>query len=1269
MKKLFSVLLVVLIATVIGSGQATTSGVTGIVTDKNGAVVPGVKVTLLDTKNGNEQTTTTDDRGVYKFGNVQPGSGFKLTFAGQGFQTFVLSEVQLGIGRIETQNIELTAGQVTESVEVVSTSGDATLNTTDASIGNIISSRQLRELPIQIRASPAALIGLQPGAIGTNVFAGGGNRSGSVTGARADQGNVTVDGIDVNDQAGNFAFATVANAPIDSIQEFRGTTSGPNAIAGRSSGGQTELTTKSGTNEFHGSVREYYRTEKTAANSFFNNRNGVARPTLRRHQYGGSIGGPLPFPHFGEGGPTFNSGKDKLFFFFDAELRRDRSQNSTSRVVPLQTFRDGRIAYVNNNAGCTTTSRVDTTPNCISYQSMAQTQAMDPAGIGVNAALLQFINSRYPLPNDLTGGDGRNTGLLRWNAPNVRDDKIYTARIDGIPTDAQRWFGRVTITRRDSTNALEFLPGDGDSVLFKDKSFVIAGGHTWAITPRFTNAAIVGLTKQVNFFSPPEIASFPNSYSGGPIGSPFPSLSYQDRFVYVPTIRDDMTWIAGNHTFMFGVSYKPIRQDATLRNDFNFVTLGLGGLTTALDASLRPANILAGAVASYDSAFTYLLGRIGALSTNYNLAPDGSALPPGTGKIRSYWYNEYEGYVQDNWKIASSLTLNLGARYHIYPAPYDRFGLQADNTTDFTSFFATRLSNAAAGIASNSSEPFLVYNLSGKANDGTPYYKTDKNNIAPRFGFAWNPSFKNGFLGALMGDRKTVFRGNYSKVFDRVAGAISFIQNQVDYLFASNVARNFGNINPSVALATDPRFTSLASLPVSTTPPSGTRPVTPFVTNGAGTGLATGAFNYTIDHNFEIPEAHTFNFGIQRELPGNMLIDVSYVGRLGRKLFVQSDVAQALNFKDASSGQLMFDALNIIQPLVAANVAAGGTVRAWDGIPAQAWFENQIGPAIAANFPGRNCTNILTAVAGHPVQNCAQFVAAFRTTFVRIGDTSDLIQALNANRVLFNNVGMSSQFSTNAYISNQGNSDYHGLLVSLQRRFSQGLEFEANYTYSKSLDNNSSVVNTVTGGLICDVANVNACRGYSDFDIRHLFNANFIYDLPFGKGRAIGGSANGLVNAFIGGWSLSGIFSARSGLAVGSGTGSFPLGFNLNSPAIVTGSESAFAPNIHNTAAGIQYFDDPVAANAALRFPHHGEVGRRNTFRSANFWGLDMGLSKRFNLPWEGHRITLRADAFNVTNTNAFNVPNLTKDSTSFGLISSSLNSPRELQFALRWDF
>jgi hypothetical protein len=610
---------------VVSASAQSTAGVTGTVKDSNGAVIAGADVKLTDTKTGVELTTKTNDQGVYNFPKVAPGTGYKLTFTAPGFQTLVINDVALGVGNVETHNAEMTIGEVSGTV-VVTASNEVTLNTTDASIGNVIGERRLKELPIQIRSSPAALIGLQPGVVGNNVGTGTTNRVGSVTGSRADQGNITVDGIDANDQAtGQFA-ATVGNAPIDAIQEFRAVSTNPSAADGRSSGGQVELVTKSGTNEFHGNVREYNRTAATAANSFFNNRAGIARPQLTRNQFGGSIGGPVV--------------KDALFFFFDYEGRRDAQGVSYLRIVPLNHFRNGGLGFINNNSGCNAASRLNTTPNCISVLTPAQVAALDPAHVGGSAALLSFINSRYPQANDLTAGDGINTGGFRFNAPSQRKDNTYTTRIDWNATSKQKFFGRFNIARRVQTDTVNSVaaqfPGDPETaqIIVRDYSWVV--GHTWTATSNFVNQATVGVSRSGLLFPNNFAPAFPNSFTfGAGLTAPYASISEQDRFVSVPTIRDDVTWSKGTHSFEFGGSFKPIDSKSGITNDFNFVTVGLGGLLSGLDPTLRPASIFSNTnttvTGNYDSAFAFLLGRIASNSTNFNY--DTRALPSRLAQV------------------------------------------------------------------------------------------------------------------------------------------------------------------------------------------------------------------------------------------------------------------------------------------------------------------------------------------------------------------------------------------------------------------------------------------------------------------------------------------------------------------------------------------------------------------------------------------------------------------------------------------------------------
>ncbi|HWZ96551.1 MAG TPA: carboxypeptidase-like regulatory domain-containing protein [Candidatus Dormibacteraeota bacterium] len=1231
--RVFGILGLVLVSLASRASAQQFSGVSGVVFDKSGGTVSGVSVTLENTKLGIHVTTTTNDIGYYQFLRLTPAEGFELTFVKDSFRKFVLSNLTLGVGTVETRDVTLEVGSVTQSVEVQA-SGEATLNTSDATVGNVIGSKLIESLPVELRDSPAALLGLQPGVVRTDGNDPSGNRDGAVTGARADQGNITIDGIDANDQATGQAFATVGNAPIDAVQEFRGITAGDTSDLGRSSGAQIQLVTKSGSNDFHGNAYEYHRNTVTEANSFFNNKNGIARPALIRNQFGGSLGGRVI--------------KDKLFFFFNYEGRRDASQDQELRIVPLDNVRNGILNYINNNPGCDATATLASAPQCISSTPATgpnSVKTLDPAGIGTDAALLTFVTGRYPAANDLTAGDGINTGGLRFNAPVRRANNTYTTRVDYNMTAKQKLFGRFNIVRSSQTddinNVATQFPGDpapASQITQRDYSFAI--GHTWTISNTKINQAVFGIASSRLGFPAIFQPTFPNSYTFGSFSAPFPTLQSQFRIVPVPTIRDDFSWTKGHHLIQFGGTFKPQHQTSTQINDFNFVSVGLGGNLNSLNSSERPNNILSnpgidpGAVATteWDQNFPFLLGRFASVDTNFNLNTDGSAQPTGSPKVRNYRYFEYEGYVQDSWRVTSSFTFTYGLRYLYFSVPYETNGLQSVSDIGFQSYLNARVAAAAQGIEGDTAIPFLTYDLGGKANKGgRDIYNSDPTNFAPRIAFAYNPAFRTGVLGSIFGDRATVIRASGAIVHDRVnANTINFIQDQVSYLF------NTSSNTPFSDLATDPRFTALGTLPVTNTPQPVTHPLTPFVSGGVPFGNATGQFNYTVDHRFDTPYAYTFSLGAQRQLPANFLLEVDYVGRLGRKLFAQADAGQVLNFKDNASGQFLFPAFNALSQQLRSGVA----------ITPQPWFENQIG-------------------AG-----ATQFIANALGNLVIKGDLSDTMQALNAFGFTANNAGMAGQFSTNAYIGNFGSSSYNGMLVSLRKNPSHGLEFTFNYTLSRSIDNVSSVANTVIGGLVCDATNFRVCRGPSDFDVTHLFSAYGVYDLPFGRGQAIGRGINKGLNVLIGGWQVAGIFTAHSGFAFSTNTGAFPVGFVFDSPAVLTGPASALSTHIHDANGRIQYFADPTTALGALSNPFGGEIGNRNNLRGPGFVNVDLSLIKKFQMPWsEQHSITFRADAYNVANHTNFSDPGANINSPTFGQITSQANPNRVLQLALRYDF
>jgi hypothetical protein len=1206
----------------------------GRVVDSQQSSVPGVAVDVDNAKTGLHMSTVTNDQGDYQFPRLPPGPNYRLTFAKDGFRKYQLDNLTFGVNTTSTHNVSLQIGEVSQTVEVTTT-GAETLNTTDASVGNVFGAKLLDSLPVQFRDSPAALLGLQPGVVLGASNDPNGNRDGAVTGARADQGNITIDGIDANDQATGQAFATVGNAPVDAVQEFRGVTAGITADLGRSSGAQIQLVTKSGTNDLHGSAYEYHRNTVTAANSFFNNAAGIPRAALIRNQFGASLGGPIK--------------KDRLFFFFNYEGRRDASQDQELRIVPLDNVRNGLLNYINNGTGCDSSATLQSAPQCISATPLTganSIQGLDPAGTGVDTALLQFVTGRYPSANDLTSGDGINTGGFRFNAPFALGNNTYVARVDYNPTTNQRLFGRFNIVRSAQTDDINSVaaqfPGDpSPAAQITDRDYSFALGDTWNISNNKVNQAVFGISSSRLGFPSLFQPSFPNSYTlapdsngNGVISDPFPSLQSQFRTVPVPTLRDDFTWIRGRHTWQLGGVFKPSHQTSTQINDFNFVNVGLGGNLQSLSGSQRPSDILNDPVASteWDQLFPFLLGRFASVNTNFNLNKDGSPQAVGSPKVRDYRYFEYEGYVQDQWRVSNSLTLTLGLRYQYFSVPYEINGLQSVSNIGFQTYLNDRLAAAAQGINGDTAIPFLSYDLGGKANGARGIYSPDRNNFGPRVAFAYNPGSSHGLLGGLLGERKTVIRGGATMVYDRVnANTINFIQDQVSYLFNTSANTLFGN------LATDPRFTALGTLPVTNTPQPVTHPLQPFVdSNGVPFGNAEGQFNYTVDPNFRTPYSYVYSFGVQRELPGSFIVDVEYVGRLGRKLFAQADAGQAVNFLDTASGQQLFTAFN----------ALSQQLRSGAPVTPEPWFENQC-------FPG-----------------CTQLVANAVGNLVIKGDLSDTLQALNAHGLIANNSGMAGQFSTNAYIGNFGSSSYNGLLVTLKRNFSRGLQFDFNYTFSRSIDNVSSVANTVVGGLVCDATNLRVCRGPSDFDVTHLFSANGVYDLPFGRGRTIDRNANGFVNALIGGWQFATIFTAHSGFAFSTNTGAFPVGFVFDSPAVQVGSSSALGVNVHNDDGKIQLFANPAAALAAFANPFGGQLGTRNNLRGPGFINFDMSLAKNFYMPWsDRHFLQFRAEAYNGFNHTNFADPTANINAPTFGQITKQANSNRVMQFALRYNF
>jgi len=977
------------------AGAQDVASITGVVTDQSGAVISGADVTLENPQTGTKYKTASNEVGLYRINEVKPGPGYQIRFAHEGFRDVIVSNLYLNVDTTRTQNAQMILGATQETVEVSAATQNVTLNTTDVSVGNNFQVEILNDMPVLDRSNPSALFVQQPGV----------TLDGAVTGARVDQNRVTIDGLDVNDMGtGDFGYI-VGRAPVDSVQEFRGVTAGDLSSAAGGGGGQYELVTKSGTNSFHGGVVEYHRDTSFEANDWFNNNAGVPRPPLIRNQFGGYVGGPIM--------------KNKLFFFFDYNGRRDTLSNLVERTVPMDSFRNGNIGYI------------DASGNLGSLNS-AQVAALDPKGIGFNAALLSLFNSRYPHANDFSGaaGDLINTAGYRFNAPFPYKEDDFVQRVDFNLNDKMKIWGKGNFVRTNGTEGAIQFPGDPVTSPFIDRSYTWVVGHIWTINNRMVNNASYGKVFE-NF-------NFPNTYNptgatqyyglggngigGTIISGPYATaINQQGRTYPIPVIRDDFSWEKGKHSFRFGGTFKYISPSGYTILDYNTPSVGLGGTMLALDPSLEPADLGGGSAPGlYDAAFALALAPYSAVASTFNYNAAGNVLPQATGSRNEYRYYETELYFGDTWRVQPKLTLSYGVRWINYTVPYEVHGLESVQNVGFDSFFGARLAQSAASQSGNLAVPLISYSLGGKANHAPGYFKPQYLNFAPRFAVAYsvNP--------------KTVVKAGAGVLFDQtVINAVQYQQSQFSYLFQAGATQPLFDPNnpndPSATLAYVPRFTGLTSAPAPPTAPTITKPFYPFV-SGSGSsavpfGLANGsAFNESIDPNLKTPYSIELNLGFETEIPGGFLLKTSYVGRLGRRLLGQADANQLIEFKDPVSGQLMSQAFANVTQQIRAGVDPGSVTD-------QPWFENVMVPGTGAALGVASNTQVITQ---------------YLTTLAYRGDFADTMQVLASLQPfglgLPANVGMGAQFSENTFYTNKGFSTYHGLLTTLHKNAGHGLQ-------------------------------------------------------------------------------------------------------------------------------------------------------------------------------------------------------------------------------------
>lgn len=1262
-----------------------TSGLTGTITDSSGAVVPEAQVTLTNVATGFVRTATTSANGIYVFPQIPPAT-YKLEVRASGFKTAVRERVDVLVGLATTLDIQLEVGELAQIVEV--TGETAALNTQDSSLGTPFNERQVRTLPLEAR-SIVGLLSLQTGAV---FLPTGDIRSGSISGSRSDQANITLDGVDVNDAENQtIAYESSLRMTLDSTQEFRTTTTNYGAELGRSSGAQVQLVTKSGTNELHGSLYWYHRNTATSSNEYFNKLAQQETPKLNKHIFGGSAGGPIV--------------KDRFFLFGNYEGLRESSAQPALRNVPSDSFRDGVLIYEcadpslcpgGTVAGLTTNHAV---PAGFHGLTPAESAAIDPLGIGPNLAGMDHFRL-YPSPND-PGRDGLNLMSFRFTAPIKNDFNTFIARADLKLDSAGKHtlFWRGTL-QDDTLNSAPQFPGQpaNSQTLINNKGMGL--GYDAILRPNLINIFRWGYTRikdERAGLQTDSLVSF-DFISDLPAAT-----SSTSRRVPAHNFRDDLTWVRGSHSFQFGVNVRYTRiPRVSNATSFHRVEVDAGwlnglsrtyipGRSTCTTPGCSAVPAAAGSFsAAWASAITAEWGLMTRGLALYNYDRDGSLLPIGELITRRYAANEYEWYVQDVWRIRPTLTVTLGLRHSLFSPPWETDGKQVAPVPGFTELFEAHQEGMVRGIPSNA-HPAVTYDLAGPANNRPGFYPWDKNNFAPRVAAAWNPHFRSGTLGRLFGDGKTVFRGGYALVYDRIGLALA---NTYDtggsgtsstvgsgaFGFSSTVTAPFGLVDESTA----PRFTGVNDLPgapvIQPAPPGGF-PATP----------PRGGFivSHTIEEGLATPYAHLFDFSIGRELPADLSFEVGYVGRRGRRLLARREEVMILDLVDPDSGMSYYEAGAMLAAFAAEGDPIGLTVgRNTADVPPIPYWENL--------FPG---------AAGNPICDIHGLGAAATATQVAYdaflcvaGDYATAVALLDLD-ILCVPFGTCSRFGPFAYFSDQfcclggqstiGFSEYHSLQLAVRKRYSHGLQFDFNYTLSKSLDITSDVErgdafgNFESGGLtnyVVDSWNPRKQYSFSDFDVRHQVNANGFYELPFGRGKAFAAGVSGWANQIIGNWQIAGLFRWTSGFpfnVTGCGT-CFPTNQTLVGNAELLNNVLPETSTTRNAVDGFPSpFADPSQARTFFRPARPGEVGLRNVLRGDGYFEIDLAVDKSFLLPLEGHRLRFRWETFNVTNTPSFDTGSVSATidvPASFGRYNRSLAScdgsaGRCMQFSLRYEF
>ncbi len=1279
-----------LLAPVIMIGQTSNASLGGTVADGTGAVLPGVEVTARNVGTGIANTTLTNETGTYQFPNLQTGT-YEVSASLPSFRTQQINNVVLGVSQQARINFSLEVGDVTTTVEVTVAS-DTSLSTTSASIGTVLPEAQVRDLPVGGRNVMELLAGMA----GTGATEG--DVDGYFGGNRLAATNVTRDGMTVS--SGRYdqgSLATTYTSP-DLVEEVRVTTGTIDAEAGRGSG-QVQMVTRSGTNGYRGSAFWNNRNSALSASNWFNNFNRVKGNFENRNQYGVRLGGPII--------------KNKTFFFFLIDNQRTIIRQDFVGTVLTDSARRGIFRFypgADARNALQTAPTVDRSGNPLRPSSATgdlqsiNLFSYDPFRTGYDPTgwIQNVLLARMPSPNDFTVGDGLNTAGIRFTRringldvllqdqtdQNNRDQ--INVRLDHNFNSSHK--ASFVYTREDSKNeaessGIENWPNGYNGANRKypriytfsftstlGSNFVneFRGGYrghdvrTWA-------PIYVGRKGEDNSTIEPKakeaLALLPTS-NGIPLGivpqlfaQGFMSFSGNSSFgttrgSYSPLwqIGDTLSWISGKHAFKAGFER---RVDSTRGyNDNTFtpqVQLGAGNVIAPIDSLTIPGLTSNNSTTARNVLYN-LSGSIDYVRYAFDLESpkpplkfvgyhDGNLL-----KSRDWKAPEITAFFKDEWKATQNLTLNLGVAWDWYGVPYEENGL------------AAKVVGGVPGLCGPACGALTRVEFVGRHSTAPEkqLFDDDWNNFAPVVGFSYSiPG-----LG-----RSTILRGGYGVTYAGRQISSAMAAGGLDSV-AGTLPGAFGGFGCCGATYTRPGYWSLSNVGIPFAPQF--QPLEPFPLTAPRT-LTMNAY----EQERVSPYIQNFNLSFQRELADNLILDVSYIGSKGSKLYGRlplnavkirdNQFLEAFNVTRAGGSHPLFDRM-----LMGLNIPGAGVVN---------------GTTLTGSEALRRYQPTRTNLANGGVGAVAQFLTESTNVTGNAGGF------ITNGRLPDNFLVYNPQFTEVGVVGNNGNSTYHSMQLQLTKRMSYGLAGSASYTWSKNLGISDDDHNLYGR----DPNNFGLDKALLGFHRSHIATGNGTYTLPFGANRALLSSAPGWVDRLVGQWQLGFItrYSSGAPLTLSAGglsniwqqanntpniLGDFPEGkltfrdrilptfFPGLTQSSDPGSAAVTSANTLNAAFSNRAIFN-AQGQALLVNPSPGGVGTlgKRTVEGPSRFTLDMNLNKRVNID-ETRQLEFRMDVTNVLNHPLFGNPNVDINSSSFGLISTATEG-RKFTLGARLNF